>query len=51
VPYFDALDAADKADKAGDIDVSKMEDLLSGLLANQLMSIYKLAGGQLNTIA
>jgi hypothetical protein len=51
-PYFDALDAADKADKAGRIDVSKMEELLSALLATQLMSIYKLAGGsQLDTLA
>ena len=46
-PYFDALDAADKAWKTGQVDVSKMEELLFALLANQLMSIYRLAGGQL----
>jgi Fic family protein len=50
VPYFDALDAADKAWKAERVDVSKMEELLSALLANQLISIYKLAGGQLPRI-
>lgn len=46
-PYFDALEAADTAWKSETIDVSKMEALLSALLANQLMSIYKQAGGQL----
>jgi Fic family protein len=46
-PYFDALEAADEAWKSETIDVSKMEELLSALLANQLMSIYKQAGGQL----
>jgi hypothetical protein len=46
VPYFEALDAADQAWKEGRVDVTKMEELLAGLLANQLMSIYKLAGGQ-----
>jgi Fic family protein len=51
VPYFDALDQADEACKKGQIDVSKMEELLAALLANQLMSIYKLAGGQLKAIA
>lgn len=45
VPYFDALDAADIAWKQDRVDVSKMEDLLSVLLANQLMSIYLIAGG------
>lgn len=50
VPYFEALDEADEAYKNDRIDVSKMEELLAGLLANQLVSIYKLAGGgQLNT--
>lgn len=46
IPYFEALDAADKAWKDKELDVSKMEELLSALLANQLMSIYKQAGGQ-----
>jgi Fic family protein len=50
VPYFEALDEADEAYNKDRIDVSKMEELLAGLLANQLVSIYKLAGGgQLNT--
>src|SRR5262245_20714875 len=45
--YFDALDAADQACAKGHADVAKMEELLSALLANQLMSIYRLAGGHL----
>lgn len=45
-PYFDALDAADEAYRDGRIDVSKMESLLSSLLAHQLMSVYQLAGGK-----
>jgi Fic family protein len=44
-PYFDALDAADLACKAGVLDVSKMEDLLSGMLAVQLKSAYEAASG------
>lgn len=48
VPYFDALDEADQACKNGRVDVSKMEELLAALLANQLTSIYKLAGGQMS---
>lgn len=46
-PYFDALDAADKAWKAGRIDLSKMEELLGALLAQQLASFYQSAGGKL----
>jgi Fic family protein len=46
VPYFDALDEADEACKKGGIN-----ELLAALLAEQLMSIYRLAGGQLNTRA
>jgi Fic family protein len=46
VPYFDALDAADAALRAGALDVSAMEELLSTLLARQLMSVYDLAGGR-----
>jgi Fic family protein len=45
-PYFNALDAADEAEREGRTDVSRMEELLSALLANQLMSIYRSAGGQ-----
>jgi Fic family protein len=47
VPYFDALDAADSASRAGKIDVSKMEELIAGLLAHQLATFYKAAGGKL----
>lgn len=46
-PYFDALDAADAAFRDGRIDVTKMEDLLASLLANQLAEFYKSAGGKL----
>lgn len=43
---FDALDAADLAWKEQRVDVSKMEDLLGTLLARQLTSFYKAAGGK-----
>jgi len=44
-PYFDALDAADAACLEGHVDVSKMETLLSGMLAKQLHGAYEQAGG------
>lgn len=44
-PYYDALDAADAADKKGDLDVAVMQELVSGLLAKQLVSIVGDAGG------
>jgi Fic family protein len=44
-PYFDALDAADLAWRNGVVDVSKMEELLSGMLAEQLRSAYDAASG------
>ncbi len=44
-PYYDALDAADAADRQGVLDVSVMQDLVSGLLAKQLVSIVGDAGG------
>lgn len=45
-PYFEALDAADLAFlKTKAVDVSKMEDLLSGMLAKQLTNLYEKAGG------
>jgi Fic family protein len=43
--YYAALDAADEAARAGEIDLRAMEDLLSGMLARQLLSIYSRAGG------
>jgi Fic family protein len=46
-PYFEALDAADSAYRDGKIDVSRMEDLLAGLLAKQLAGFYQAAGGKL----
>lgn len=46
-PYFEALDAADAAFRDGRIDVTKMEDLLASLLANQLAEFYKSVGGKL----
>jgi Fic family protein len=46
-PYFEALDAADLALKGGQIDVSKMEELLASLLANQLAGFYRSVGGKL----
>lgn len=46
-PYFDALDAADNAwRETQSVDVSRMEDLLSGMLAVQLTALYDLAGGR-----
>jgi Fic family protein len=44
-PYFDALDAADTAYEGGQIDVSKMEELLEGMLAHQLTKAFEQAGG------
>ncbi len=46
-PYFEALDAADAACRAGKIDVSRMEDLLGELLARQLAGFYEAAGGKM----
>ncbi len=45
--YEDALDAADDAWKEGRVDVSKMESLVGGLLAQQLAEIYERAGGKI----
>jgi Fic family protein len=44
-PYFDALDAADAAWAEGRINLSRMEELLSGMLARQLTNAYENAGG------
>jgi Fic family protein len=43
--YYTALDAADEAAALGKTDVSAMEELMSGMLAKQLLSIYSKAGG------
>ena len=45
-PYYEALEAADQAFGKNGIDVSKMEALLEGLLANQLLSVLNAATGQ-----
>ncbi len=46
-PYFEALRAADQAlEDGGQIDTSKMESLLDSLLARQLVSIHRAAGGK-----
>lgn len=42
-PYYKALDAADLAWNNNQLDVSEMETLLSKLLANQLVGIYRAA--------
>jgi Fic family protein len=46
-PYFDALDAADRAYAAGEVDLTMMEEFLGGLLARQLAGFYELAGGKI----
>jgi Fic family protein len=46
-PYFEALDTADAAWREGRLDLSKMEDLLAGLLARQLAGFYQAAGGKM----
>lgn len=42
-PYYDALDGADAAWRNGTLDVSKMEELLEGHLAAQLLSVHEAA--------
>ena len=42
-PYFEALEAADRAWREERIDVSKMEELLEGMLAVQLRSMIEQA--------
>jgi Fic family protein len=38
-PYYEALEAADKATASGKLDLTVMEQLLESLLANQLVSV------------
>ncbi len=42
-PYYQALEAADKAFSEGQMDVSRAESLLGDLLANQLASVLRAA--------
>ena len=44
-PYYDALDSADAAWQRNQLDVSDMSNLVSKLLASQLLAIVKDAGG------
>lgn len=45
-PYYEALEEADMQYKKGKVDVSKMEQLLEGYLANQLVNVQELASGR-----
>jgi Fic family protein len=45
-PYYDALESADKAWASGQIDVSALEELLSNMLARQLLNATKEAAGE-----
>jgi Fic family protein len=44
-PYFRALEAADAAAAGGNADVSEMEAVIKGMLAEQLLSVINQAGG------
>jgi len=45
-PYYRALEAADEAWEDKKIDLSQLEELLSGLLANQLVGVHEQATGK-----
>lgn len=45
-PYFDALEDADRAATTGTLDLSKMEELIEGMLAKQLMGVMESATGK-----
>lgn len=44
-PYYKALEAADAANQQGVVDLSAMEQLLSDILAKQLLSVHEAARG------
>lgn len=44
-PYYRALEAADKSNEDGTLDLTDMEKLLESLLANQLVSVFAAARG------
>lgn len=46
-PYYDALESADKAWSGDSLSVGELEQLLEGMLANQLLSAAKEAAGEL----
>lgn len=45
-PYYDALEEADKALKAGAVDLTQLEDLISAALARQLAEYHRSATGR-----
>ena len=45
-PYYKPLEAAEKAWEAKKIDLSELEELLSALLANQLVGVHQQATGK-----
>lgn len=45
-PYYEALHLADEADKTGTINITAMEELVSRLLAAQLLSVHDQAIGR-----
>jgi Fic family protein len=45
--YFRALEHADAAFEAGQVDVSEMESVLRNMLAKQLLSVIEQAGGEI----
>lgn len=45
-PYYKALEAADFHYKKGAVNISEMEQLLEGYLANQLVTVHELASGR-----
>jgi len=48
-PYYKALEAADNAYHDRSLNVSELEEFLSGLLATQLVSVYRAAKEDLKT--
>jgi hypothetical protein len=45
-PYFTALEAADQEWTKEKVDVSKLEDVIEGMLAQQLLNAAKEASGE-----
>lgn len=45
-PYFAALEEADRTATAGSLDLTRMEDLIEGMLARQLASVLESATGK-----
>jgi hypothetical protein len=48
-PYYAALEAADEAAEQGQLDVSRLEDQLEGLLAKQLVLVLEAATGRISS--